>query len=66
VRAGQRVLGEDGLVTAEEGVLGGLDDGTGIVFDGETDVEDTAVVGYVSVVSGGRREGDFIEKKSKI
>ena len=53
VGAGEGVLAEDGLVAAEEGVLGGFDDLSGVVFDGQADVEDPAVVGDVSVVPVG-------------
>jgi len=53
VGAGEGVLAEDGLVAAEEGVLLGLDNFTGVVFEGNADVEDPAVVGNISVVTVG-------------
>jgi len=51
--AGEGVLAEDRLVAAEEGVLLRLDDLPGIVLEGHADVEDSAVVSNVGIVSVG-------------
>jgi len=53
VVAGQSGLIEDGSVAADEAPVSGLDDCSGIVFNGQADVEDLAVVGNVGVVSVG-------------
>ena len=51
--AGEGLLAEDGLVAAEEGELGGLDDLSKIVFYGPANVEDSAQVGHIGIVSVG-------------
>ena len=51
--AGQSGLIEDGSVTADEAPVGSLDDTSGIIFNGQADVEDLAVVVHVSVVAVG-------------
>lgn len=48
---GKSLLVEDGLVSADERELGGLDDLAEVVLDWEADVENLAEVGDVSVVS---------------
>ena len=53
VCARQRVLAEDGLVSAEERVLIRLGDFSGVILNWQADVEDLAVVGYVGVVTVG-------------
>jgi len=56
VVAGKSGLVEDSLVTADERELSVFDDSTGIVFNGETHVEDLAVVVYIGVVSGDKNK----------
>jgi len=53
VGTGEGVLAEDGLVAADEAVLVGGDDLPGVVSDGVADVEHSAVVGNISVVTVG-------------
>lgn len=54
VGAGEAVLTEHGLVAAHEGEVGRLHQGADVVSDGETDMEQLAVVVHVSVVSVGQ------------
>lgn len=49
--ASEGLLVEDGLISADEGELGGLDDLAKIVFNGKAHVEDLAEIGYVSIIS---------------
>ena len=53
VVAGEGGLVEDGSVAADEAPVGGLDHLTGVVLDGQADVEDLAVVLDIGVVAVG-------------
>ena len=51
--AGQSGLVEDGSVAADETPVSGLDDLSGVILNGQADVEHLAVVGDVGVVTVG-------------
>ena len=54
VVAGEGLLVKDGAVAADEGPLGGLDDGAEVVLNRQADVEDLAVVVNIGVVTNKR------------
>ena len=51
--AGEGGLVKDGLVATDEAPVSGLNDSTSIILNGQTDVEDLAVVVNISVVAIG-------------
>lgn len=51
--AGERALVKDGGVSADEAPLSCLDDGPGLILDGQADVKDLAVVGHIGIVAVG-------------
>ena len=51
--AGQSGLVKDGSISADEAPVSGLDNLTGVVLNGQADVEDLAAVGDIGVVSVG-------------
>lgn len=51
VVASEGALIEDGSVAADKGPLSGLDDGTEVILEGKTDVEELASVGDIGVVT---------------
>ena len=53
VVAGQGSLIEDGSVSADEAPVGGFDNLTSIILNGQADVEDLAAVGNIGVVAVG-------------